>query len=496
MDRLPVGGSPLWAMLYPAEYGVGMSNLGFQSIISEMKKLGVGVERFFSGPMERISVETGRDILDFPLISASLAYELDLLSLLSVFMSWGISPGWKDRAQGGQAVFGIGGALSYINPLIFHDIADYVVLGDGEPVVDHLVRECRLFLHHGNRKRLWDGLASHDSIYVPPVHNDRISQGKPAAREKSILVDMERAWGKSLWITPESVFGKTLLVEIQRGCPRGCRYCTIPASFGPVRTRSADRVLEDIDCVRDLDDVQIGLVTPEAGDHPELSRILKYIISNDKAVSFASLRVDNITGEMLQSLVASGRFTVTVAPEAGNDKLRASCGKMFSNDQIIEKLEMARKTGIRQVKLYFMIGLPGETAEDIESIAALCKEIRSRTSLKITASVGIFVPKPMSRWENERISEEKDSSEKIRILKELFYGISRRGLSFKVQEPGEAILEYCISWRGIGAGLPPASYRKALNTVKGDNRPDKDLLREQLNLLGFKGTLCLRGDRQ
>ncbi len=100
MDRLPVGGSPLWAMLYPAEYGVGMSNLGFQSIISEMKKLGVGVERFFSGPMERISVETGRDILDFPLISASLAYELDLLSLLSVFMSWGIS---RDGKTGHRA---------------------------------------------------------------------------------------------------------------------------------------------------------------------------------------------------------------------------------------------------------------------------------------------------------------------------------------------------------------------------------------------------------
>lgn len=496
MDRLPAGGSPLWAMIYPADYGVGMSSLGYQSIISEMRKLGVGVERFFPGPLSGMSVETGRNILDFPLISASVAYEPDLLSLLSVFMSWGLAPGWKERSQAGQPVFGVGGALSYINPFIFYDIADYVVLGDGEPVVEHLVRECRRYMSHGDRKRLWEGLAEHGSIYVPPIHNCQILNEKPVHRKKSVLADLDLARGKSLWITSESVFGRTILVELQRGCPRACRYCTIPASFGPVRTRSVERVLEDVAAVKDLEDVQVGLVTPEAGDYPELSKVLRCIRSTKRAVSFASLRVDNIKEEMMQALVESGRYTITVAPEAGNDRLRGICGKKFSNEEIIEKMVLAKKTGIRQAKLYFMVGLPGETLQDVETIAGLCNDIRSRTALKLSASVGVFVPKPMSPWENENIAGHEEASEKIRKLKELFLGNSNRGLSIRIQEPKESMLEYRISWRGLGTDLPPASYRKAICTIKNKIYPEKDLLREQLGLLGFKATYCLRGDWQ
>ena len=115
-------------------------------------------------------------------------------------------------------MFGAGGALTYINPLVFSGMADWVVLGDGEPVIDHLVSSCRNFILHGNRRRLWEDLAQHESIYVPPIHQEQLLMGKCIHRKKSFLSDMDRAYGKSFWVTPDAAFGRTVLVELQRGC--------------------------------------------------------------------------------------------------------------------------------------------------------------------------------------------------------------------------------------------------------------------------------------
>ncbi|HPD97776.1 MAG TPA: radical SAM protein [Synergistales bacterium] len=486
LDNVPSGGSPSWAMLYPAEYAVGMANLGFQSICAELRTMGVGVERFFQEKGTPRSVESCRSINNFPFVSASIAYEPDLVSIINIFSQWGISPNWDERESRGDPVFGVGGALSYINPLIFSGIADYVVLGDGEPVLEYLVGECRKYMSHGDRHRLWEKLSEHPSIFVPPLHRDRILSGKSTGRKKSFVSDMDSVRGKSLWVSGDSVFGKTILVELQRGCRRGCSYCTIPSSFGPVRIRSLEKVTGDIAGFKDSGNLQVGLVTPEAGDYPHIRQLLEYLRSAGQAVSFASLRVDNMTEEMIEALVRSGRYSVTVAPEAGKDWLRFSCGKNFSNDLIIERLSMARRVGVRQVKLYFMTGLPGEEMEDVDAIPELCREIHLQTGLKVRASIGLFVPKPMSRWGMEPICSPEAVKARFRRLRTLFSKDHSRGYLASFQDENESFLEHSISWFGAGNGsFPGGLNRRAMRAIIKEYVTDKESVREQLENLGF-----------
>lgn len=306
---------------------------------------------------------------------------------------------------------------------------------------------------------------------------------------------MDRSYGKSLWITPDAAFGRTLLVELQRGCRRWCSYCTIPSSFGPVRIRSLERVIGDIESATHIGNIQVGLVTPEAGDYPYLPGLLSYLKSAEKAVSFASLRVDNMTEDMLEAIVRSKRFGVTVAPEAGNDRMRATCGKKFGNSMIIEKLRMARGIGVKQVKLYFMVGLPEETQEDIDSIADLCFAIREATGLKVKASVGVFVPKPFSRWEMAPMIDIGEAVSKIKRLKRLFARSEVKGCSISIQDPHESILEHALSWSGAGTlNIPVGVSRRILLKMIEKNSLEKTEMREQLEIAGFQKASCERGD--
>ncbi len=485
LDDLPQGGYPLWAMLYPARYQVGMANLGFQTIIAEMRTLGVGVERFFAGRLSALSVEAERPISNFPLISASVAYEPDILTLLSLFRRWRISPCPEERESLGQAVFGVGGALSYINPLAFSGMADYVVLGDGERVVEHLVREARHYLRHGDRSKFREALAEHPSIYVPSLHDRVILKGEKAQKRRNIIDDLDKARGKSLWIAPSSVFGKTVLVELQRGCRRNCSFCTIPSSFGKPRIRSVGRVLEDIASVGSFGGIQIGLISPETGDYPFLAELLSAVDSLGTAVSFASLRVDNISESMIKSLTGSGRHALTVAPEAGNDRLRRACGKYFTEDDIIERLAMASSMGIRKVKLYFMMGIPGERASDVDDIARLSGRVRAENGLQVTASVGVFVPKPMTPWEKAEMISDGEAHTRKKRLKKLFRDGPAKGCRVNFQEPREAALEFALAWKGLSMAKGFCSHGKGAARVSEPGQEQRVILLEQLGLLGY-----------
>jgi len=180
---LPKGGAPLWALIYPNVYKVGMTNLGYHYVYAALKTRGVGAERLFFDSNGR-SLEEDRHLGEFPIITASVSYEPDYINLINILADGKISLHWRDRARFNGPVIGIGGAVSYINPLLFSSLADFVCLGDGEVVIDLLVDSLRDYMIHQDRARRWRELSTSPYIYVPPLHDELILSDKDGINRK------------------------------------------------------------------------------------------------------------------------------------------------------------------------------------------------------------------------------------------------------------------------------------------------------------------------
>ena len=437
---LPAGGDLSCAFLFPADYSVGMANLGYHYIYRALRESGVAVERFFLTPIPYRSVERDTMLERFPLILASISYEADILHFAQWLQQGGISPSRRTREEKGQPMIGIGGAITYINPLPICEIADFALLGDGIPLIPHLVGSLR---NNRSRDAALRALGEHPSFFVPQLHIDE--EKGHAKLEISRRTNLADDYGHGTWITPNTVFGNTLLVELQRGCIRGCRYCTLPSCFAPFRQRPVDLVHRDIARVAsDCTFEQVGLVTPEASDYEHLEQLLDFVATLGKGVSFASLRADGLTERTIEALSSRGRKSITIAPESGDDDLRVSCGKTFTNELILDVLAMAERHGMTNVKLYFMIGLPGETEAHIEAIATLCAAIKRKTKLRLNTAVSPFVPKPGTAWRNAPFEEERRLKKKYMHLANLFKRTVKETLQpISVKE---ASLEYALSW--------------------------------------------------
>ena len=409
-----------------------------------MREQGVGVERFFAAPNPGRSVDTDARLDKFPLLLAGISYEGDIAQFYRWLLDGRIPLSQEDRAEGNYPLVGVGGAISYINPLALSGVCDFIVLGDALPVLPFLLKELRRWSGNNDRVQLMENLASHGSILVPSVH---LNESKST---QSLCVSVEKLSGKpmlSSWLTPRSIFGKTLLVELQRGCCRGCSYCVLPKCYAPFRQRGVEEVLLELERVAGYADFdQIGLVTPEAGDYPHLSKILDKLEALNKGVSFASLRADALVPSMVKALVRGGRHSITLAPETGGDILRAHCGKNFTNDRFIEALHLAETHGVTQAKLYFMVGLPQETEENIEEISLLCKRIQDETSLIIHLSIGPFIPKPGTPWESEPLWSEQDIKNKYKAITSGLHRKLKRQPTLNFTSVREAKKEFLLSW--------------------------------------------------
>ena len=471
---LPRGGDCPCALYFPADYKVGMANLGFHYIYRALREEGVLAERFFNSPAPYRSVETDTLLLRFPVVLGSISYEAGVPEFARWLAGGKIPPSRTSRRD---VLVGAGGAVTYINPLSLSAICDFVVLGDGILTASFVVETLRRGF---SREKTLAALAEHPSVYVPAFHGEG-RHSLHTARDR-----IAGGYGRGTWTTPLAAFGDALLLELQRGCPRGCNFCTLTYCFGSAEMRDVNLVKRDIEEAEDFCGFsRIGLVTPEAGDYTDLDELLEFAERRSKAVSFASLRVEGLSERMVRALSGFGRRSVTIAPESGDEELRNRCGKLFTNGDLIGKLKMAAECGARQVKMYFMFGLPGETDGQLLSISKLCARVRDETGLAVTAAVSPFVPKPGTPWAEEEFEGEKRLKIKHSLISKSF-GIP--GVKLQSGSIREACLEYALSWAETKASeLIAGSAGRGVSRGKLEIMPDKVMFYAEMERLGLRG---------
>ncbi|EHM10007.1 Fe-S oxidoreductase [Thermanaerovibrio velox DSM 12556] len=439
-QELPKGGAPRWALLYPGEYGIGSASLGFHHVYRRLRRMGVGVERFFigPGPVYR-SVDSDVHLRNFPIVTATISYENEVLSFTRWLEEGAIPPLRADRRDPFLPIVGAGGALTYINPFALYQICDFIVLGDAEVSLQQVVNVLRE--SHSKDDALKE-LASLPYVLVPSLLDLHRPQGVGKISELSQEDSI------SSWVTKKSLFESSLLLELQRGCRRACRFCTLTYCFSPMRRLPLHDAKFLIDHIKSkVPFERVGLITPEAGDYPEIRPLIETILALGKGISFASLRLDSMDSFMIKALKYSGGKSITLAPEAGTFRLRSLCGKIFTDDMIMEKAAMAASSGISKVKLYFMIGLPGETDDDLSGIGELCGSIISKTGLSVVASVNAFVPKPLTPWWEADFLDKKEYDRRVALIKKTSIAFcGRRKLELRFNGYREAAIENRLAW--------------------------------------------------
>ena len=398
------GGKTAIALAYPNNYYLGMSNLGFQTIYDKWNSLDeVVCERVFwelpkdEAPLAPLSIESQRPMRDFSMVAFSISYELDFFNIPHFLRAAGIPVRAEDRDDRHPLLI-CGGPCATANPEPLSLFFDAFVVGEGEPVLCALAEIAGSGASHYDQL---EELSRVPGVYVPLVHRPLIEGGGEfPGITRQLEWDMNNYATMSRLYTPDTELGDLSLMEIARGCGRGCRFCLVGFLSRPPRFRSMDLLLEDAK-VALRHRARIGLVGPIVSDHPELEELVLALRAMGARLSFSSLRTDNLSPVVLQALVESGTKTVTIAPEAGSERMRRYINKGVTEEDCFRAADLIGHYGVRQVKMYFMVGLPTETEEDIVAMADLAQACKVRLDrqnpgTQMTLNVSPFVPKPVT----------------------------------------------------------------------------------------------------
>ena len=422
-DRLRV------ALAFPNTYYVGMSNLGFQTVYRLFNAHDdVVCERIFLPPKQQlkeqlasrtplITLESQTLARDFDVIAFSVSFEWDYTNILTMLRLAGVRVRAAHRTARDPLIV-IGGAVTFVNPEPLAPFADVIAAGEGEELVSKLIEG---FRKGGGRADLLKALTVERGFYIPSFYEveyktdntiarfvPREGTGAPPAIKKAAVATTDALEPPCTQIfTPDTEFGSRFLVEVVRGCANLCRFCWAGYNYLPVRAFPADRILARAKEAR-AHSSHAGLVSIALCDHPEIDRILAGLTEMGYSISPASLRLDDLTENIVRRLRESGERTLTIAPETGSDRLRRVINKTVTNDEILDRAELIFASGIENLKLYYMIGLPTETDEDLVAIRDLTLQMRE-SMLKhakgrghvgrIIGSVNPLIPKPSTAYQ-------------------------------------------------------------------------------------------------
>src|SRR3989449_686248 len=466
------GGKIAFALVYPNTYAVGMSNLGFQTIYRHLNALpDVVCERVFLpdpediGELERteavpISLESFRPLTDFHMVGFSVTYEGDYVNVLRLLALARIPLRPEDRRPHDPLVL-MGGVCAFSNPEPVAPFMDVIVVGEGEELVAELIAAYRE--GYDDRARLLDALAQLEGVYVPSryevVYAPDGTVGKvlslgaaPAIVTKRRLRNVNAFETVDAVKTPHAEYGHMALLEVGKGCGRGCRFCLEGQVYRPVRHRSVDALRETVARVAASGEKRVGLVGACVSDYPWIGELLKIVEDHGLELSISSIRADSLTDDLVAALARGGHRTLTVAPEAGTERLRRAIRKAITDEQILAACDLVRAHGIPNLKTYFMIGQPTETLEDVEAIPRLAERMLERLCVpdpkgkpfgRLTLSISSFVPKPWTPFQWAPFAGAGALQAKLEIVK---HGVRRlHNVRVLHENPREAALQALLA---------------------------------------------------
>jgi radical SAM family uncharacterized protein len=431
------------SLAYPNTYHVGMSNLGLHQIYAILNSRSDTVcERVFLPNKEDIneylktstklfSLESKRPLKEFDILAFSVSFEHDYLNILEMLRLSGIPALTRERSDDDPLVI-LGGICSFFNPEPLADFFDVVITGEGEEVVNEFIDAYRENRRKG-RIEMLRAMNRTLGIYVPEFYDIEYNEDgtirerkviDPSAPDrivKRIVNDINRTPAATVILTPNTEFSDMLLAEITRGCGRHCRFCLAGYIYLPPRNLSNERAIEKAGNADDLCG-KIGLVGAALSDYPNIDDICS---ATEGEISISSLRADSVSETLIDRLAKSGHKTISIAPEAGSERLRKVINKGITEDDIIRSADMIFGRGIPNLKLYFILGLPTETQEDVDAIIVLAEKVRKVQLAharpagrigRITLSVNSFVPKPFTPFQWEPMEQVDRLNKKQRYL--------------------------------------------------------------------------------
>ncbi len=445
-DRLRV------ALAFPNTYWVGMSNLGFQTVYRLFNAQDdVVCERVFLPPKQEladliksraplVTLESQSAVGEFDVLAFSVSFEWDYVNVLTLLRLAGIPIYASERTERHPLIV-IGGAVTFVNPEPLALFADVIAAGEGEVLVPGLERA---FAASSDRRELLHALTHERGFYIPSFYEPRYAADgslagyttiggamggdAPLPVRKAALKTTEAVDPPATGIfTPDTEFGSRFLIEVVRGCANLCRFCWAGYNYLPVRAFPADRILQLAEQAKKYAN-RVGLVSIALCDHPDIDRILARLYEMGYGISPASLRLDDLTESIVKVLRASGEKTITIAPETGSDRLRRVINKTVTNDEILDRADLIFASGIENLKLYYMLGLPTETDEDLVAIRDLTLELRDRMMKyakprgsvgRIIGSVNPLIPKPGTAYQWIPMESDAVVDRKIKRLRSL-----------------------------------------------------------------------------